>query len=90
MMARVFPLGPKPYADPGWVLCKSLVMDVQSLPSCKESISQAITSADPLKKMPGFCQSVPWKIAKAQINTHFPAMGTVPEKATCRTGGNLA
>lgn len=31
------------------------------------------------EKLLGFCQHVPWKTAKAQINTHFPAMGTIPE-----------
>lgn len=57
-------------------------MNIGCVSSCKESNNQVIAFADPLKKLPGFCQSVPWKIAKAQINTHFPATRTISEKAT--------
>lgn len=65
-------------------------INIEHVSSCKGSNPRVITSADPLKKMPGFCQSVPWKIAKVQINTHFPAMGTIPEISHFRkTRGNL-
>ena len=50
--------------------------------SCEDSHNPVMASAEPLKKLLGFCQHVLWKTAKAQINTHFPAMGTIPEKAT--------